>query len=583
MNRILIISLLFSLTFHWSYAQVTIQNEEQLYRYNAIPQERIFTHVNTSMFLTGEYLYYKIYCLNSSSSYLSNLSKIAYVTLISDKGEQLFKQKIKLKNGLGNGDFFIPVSAQTGSYKLLVYTNWMMNKGIDHFFQEDIHIINPYQTTKTQDQFSVKDATTIPSSQIKNTSNNLNAHGPLTLVLNDQTFKTRSKVTIAFKSTDKLSLANGDYSISVRKRDQLPEPSKQSIASHFQKSGKVKKEDIPTKNTSIYIPELRGELITGNVSTTTNNNIKDLKIAASIPGENYYITIAKTDAQGNFFLNIENDYEGDRIFLEILDKPYKDYNITLKELPSLNYSKLKFKRLELDATLTNEIVQRSIHNQIENAYFKYKPDSTISIVSKQLFDTKKVQSYKLDDFTRFKTVRETIFEIVKDVSISRDGVRVQGYNFGTNSGILPLVIIDGLQITDHASILDYNASNILAINVYRDRFILGTKLYQGALLLHTKNNTIETFQNNTSLFSFNLLRPQLSKNYFTQRYDTITTSRIPDDRMQLVWIPNLKVTEKKTTIDFFTSDITGDFEICIEGFTSEQKPVSIRSYFSVKN
>jgi len=591
MNRIFVISLLLYFTVHWTHAQVILQNEEQVNRYHAIPKERIYMHVNTSIFLTGEYLYYKIYCLNNDTSYLSNLSKIAYITLISDKGEQLFKQKIKLKNGLGNGDFFIPVSVQTGSYKLLAYTQWMTNNSISHFFQEDIHIINPYQATKTHKQPLLVNTidTIIESNQVENPLKNLNTSKcPLTLTLNDQTFKTRSKVTMTLKTKDEISLPTGNYSISVRKKDRLPKPSKQGLVTYIQNLNQTKIEKVIPKNTSIYLPELRGELVHGKVSTTTNSSIKNLNIAASIPGQNYYITIAKTDDQGNFYLNIENDYEGDRIFFEILDKSYQDYTIAIKEQYSLDYSKLRFENLRLDPLMTNDILQRSIHNQIENAYFVYKPDSTLTKSSKQLFDDKKVQSYRLDDFTRFKTVRETIFEIVKDVSISKITkstavLRVQGYNYGTNSGVLPLVIIDGLQISNHTPILDSNASNIDEILVYRDRFVLGTKLYQGALILKTKNNTIGTFQNNVSLYSYNLLRPQLSKNYFTQRYDTSDTSRIPDDRMQLIWIPHLKVKEKTSNLDFYTSDVTGDFEISIEGFTSNQEPISIQSYFSVQN
>ena len=585
MNRFLIISLLISLSFARINAQVILKNKEQISRFNGISQERIFAHTNTSLFLSGEYLYYKIYCIDQNTKYLSSLSKIAYVVLISENGEQLFKQKIKLKNGVGSGDFFLPVSIQTGSYKLLAYTNWMMNDDIDTFFQQDIHIINPYQVTQSSQQtFSATDSSgTITKSKPVGPVSN----GPLALHLNSQVFKTRSKVSMTFQGKNKNSFPDGVYSISVRKRDQLPLPLTQSMVTYLQ-NFKQPITKVTRSNPSIYLPELRGELISGKVTTTTNNSIKNLKIVASIPGENYFIAIAKTDAQGNFYLNIKNDYEGDRIFLEILDKPYRDYDILINEQPSLNYTKLQFENLKLNSSMANKIVQRSIHNQIENAYFKYKPDSTLSKISEQLFDGKQVQLYKLDDFTRFKTVRETIFEIVKDVSITKTAksaafLRIQGYNFGTNSGILPLVIIDGLQITNHSAILDYNASQINTIMVYRDRFVVGTKLYQGALLLTTKNNTIDIFQKNPALFSFNLLRPELRKKYFTQQYVTTKTSRIPDDRMQLVWMPHLTVNEKTATFDFYTSDVTGDFEICIEGFTSDQKPISIRSYFSVQN
>ncbi len=593
MKRFLVILLLSSLTISWINAQVILKNEDQIARYNAIPKERILAHVNTSLFLTGEYLYYSLYCVNNNTTHLSNLSKIGYVELISENGEQVFKQKVKLEKGLGSGDFFIPVTAQTGTYKLLAYTNWMMNQGVATFFQANVHIINPYQVAPITNQKSLSNPidTLINSNNIFKNDRNYNANaGPLDLNLNNRVFNTRSKVSLLFKGKNEALVPSGVYSISVRKKGTLPQPYKLPISMQLQNLKEKKANDFSSKAASIYLPELRGELLSGRVSSSTSNSIADLKIAASIPGENFYIAIAKTDAHGNFYLNIENYYDGDRLFLEILDKPQLDYNISLKQPTpvTLDYSNLLFEELKLDSMMKKEIVERSIHNQIDNAYYKYKPDSIIATVSEQLFDGKKVQSYKLDDFTRFKSVRETLFEIVKDVSISNMNkttalIHVQGYNYGTNSGILPLVLIDGLLISNHTTLLDRNALTVDEIKVFRDRFVLGTKVYQGALVIKTKNNNIEEFQNGSSLFSFNLLKPQVNKNYFTQRYTEKTISRIPDDRVQLVWIPRLKITEKTHVFDFFTSDVTGEFEISVEGLTSKGEAVSIQSYFSVQN
>lgn len=590
MKRFLVFILLSTLTLNWTNAQVVLKNEDQMARYKTIPQERIFTHINTSLFLTGEYLYYKIYCINNKTVHLSDLSKIGYVELIGETGEQLFKHKIKLENGLGNGDFFIPVTAQTGSYKLLAYTNWMKNEGVGLFFQADIHILNPYQAPITANQTTISKSndTITNSNRITKEINYTNSNtGPLELVLSHQTSNTRSKLSLILKGKNESTLPYGEYSISVRKKTQLPQPLKQRIETPLQNVIDKVVDNAASNNESIYLPELRGELLRGTVNNSNNTALKDLKIAASIPGENFYIAIATTDSDGNFYINIDKDYEGNRMFLEILDTPKQDYKITFNEHASLDYSKLAFEELTLDSLMKEEILQRSIHNQIDNAYFKYKPDSIVATVSDQLFDGKKVQSYKLNDFTRFKTVRETIFEIVKDASISNINksislIRVQGYNYGTKSGMLPLVLIDGLQVTNHTALLDRNAFTIDEIKVFRDRFVLGPKVYQGALVFTTKNNNIEEFHNDPSLFSFNILKPQVSKNYFTQRYSENKASRIPDDRLQLLWVPRLKVTEKVSTLDFFTSDVIGEFEISIEGFTSNQEPVSIQRIFSVK-
>jgi hypothetical protein len=45
----------------------------------------------------------------------------------------------------------------------------------------------------------------------------------------------------------------------------------------------------------------------------------------------------------------------------------------------------------------------------------------------------------------------------------------------------------------------------------------------------------------------------------------------------------LNLSENNTNVDFYTSDVTGEFEICIEGYTNQKEPVSIKHYFSVKS
>ena len=64
---------------------------------NTFPQEKIFLHYNSSFFLLGESIYYKVYCLNAQNNSVSDLSKIAYVELVDQKRNVIFKHKIKFQ------------------------------------------------------------------------------------------------------------------------------------------------------------------------------------------------------------------------------------------------------------------------------------------------------------------------------------------------------------------------------------------------------------------------------------------------------------------------------------------------------
>ncbi|MBT8303482.1 MAG: hypothetical protein KJP09_03350, partial [Bacteroidia bacterium] len=81
-----------------------------------------------------------------------------------------------------------------------------------------------------------------------------------------------------------------------------------------------------------------------------------------------------------------------------------------------------------------------------------------------------------------------------------------------------------------------------------------------------------------------LKSPQQDKDYFYQDYDLQSKSadRIPDYRTQLLWEPNISLTGERLRIRFFTSDVRGTFEVSLEGFDKDGKPVSIKKYFKVE-
>lgn len=82
-------------------------------------EEKLFLHVNSSFFLTGESLLFKAYCLNASNHVPSSLSKVAYVELIGPATTPALQAKIELQDGTGYGDFFLPSTLTSGNYTLI--------------------------------------------------------------------------------------------------------------------------------------------------------------------------------------------------------------------------------------------------------------------------------------------------------------------------------------------------------------------------------------------------------------------------------------------------------------------------------
>ncbi len=122
-----------------------VQNRFAQYREKAL-QEKIYVHTDKEFYLAGEIVWFKLYYVEGSQHTPLDLSKVAYVELLDKDNKAAMQAKITLKEGHGDGSFFLPVSVPTGNYLLRAYTNWMKNFGPDYFFQKNVRIVNTLKT-----------------------------------------------------------------------------------------------------------------------------------------------------------------------------------------------------------------------------------------------------------------------------------------------------------------------------------------------------------------------------------------------------------------------------------------------------
>lgn len=542
-------------------------------------QERIYVHYNTSLLFPGEYFLYSVYNLKDRSGEASNFSKIAYVEMIGDEGETIFQQKVKLENGRGSADFFLPTSTPSGNYKIIAYTKWMKNLK-NAFFEGDVVVINPYQSNQkkilqtAQDTVvsSVKD----PEVGRKAVENNL-----LQIGLNKNSFSNRERVQIQFwgKGADVLK---GRYSLSVRKTGDLPVP--QKVRPKDMITGANNKEISSEK---VFLPELRGQLVSGKIfSDDGTTPVENLKVALSIPSSEGFVQISLTNKAGQFFFNLDRDLRDKDAILEIIDQPGSDLQILLDTNEGMNLENLDFPEYSITANMQEEILERSLHNQIENAYFSVKPDTLSPVKEEVVFPANLVETYRLDEYTRFKTVPDTFLEIIKSAWVKREGegreFEVRGLLGHLPMRLKPLVMVDGILLQDHNDLVYYDAGKIETIKIVRDKIYLGPEIFQGAILVQTIDGDFPEFYTAPAAEKVELVHPEVSKRYFQQVYsEDNKDSRIPDYRSQLLWKPSLKLTGDNNKVEFFTSDVDGRFEVVLEGFTERGQPVFVKSYFTV--
>ncbi len=107
-------------------------------------QEKIFVHTDRNFYLSGDIVWFKIYNTSASQNTFTTISKIAYVELLNTENKSLLQAKIALTDGMGNGQFVLPLSLPTGNYIFRAYTNWMKNYSEEIMFEKTISVINAF-------------------------------------------------------------------------------------------------------------------------------------------------------------------------------------------------------------------------------------------------------------------------------------------------------------------------------------------------------------------------------------------------------------------------------------------------------
>ncbi len=552
-----------------------------------MPEERIYLHQNTTLLMSGEYLYYKLYCLNSETGALSDMSKVAYVELVGKDGQVVFSHKVRLEKGSGAGDFFVPTSVPSGNYKLVAFTRWMQNGEVEDFFQNDVVVINPFQNNQSGLMRSASDSTRSNGANANTAVNLPSDPAAIEFQLNPQTTGNREQIALTINSVP--SDWHGDYSLSVRKTiAKLPVPQRET-SNAFAESLKGNTESIKVSSqNTMTLPELRGELLTGTVfRIDTDEKVPNRRVALSIPATNYLFKISSTRENGTFFFNVDESYTNEQALIQVIGEDRDAFRIEMDEFESPDYSNLTFSDFVLDDTMEAFILEQSVQNQIQNAYAENRIDSIRKIEDFPPFFHTPSHEYYLDDYTRFPTIKETIIEVIEQASTrQRKGkqfIHVRVYDDDVETGLNSLLLIDGLFIQDHNTVVEAKASKIKKISVINQQYLYGSEVFEGIISMESyEGDFIESLpalkEKDTKLF-----RPELAKDYFDQDYRYPERyKRIPDYRTQLVWEPQFKLDGSTETMTFYTSDVKGSYEVVLEGFNEQGKPLSLRKFIEVK-
>ena len=556
--RYLLFVILLAFSAHFVFAESTLR-------------ERVYLHTDKNTYLSGELLWMKFY-LTDESGKPSLLSKIGYVELVDESNAQV-QVKLDIIDGVSGGWMELPVSLSTGNYRLVAYTANMRNEGESVFFNKTIGIINTFRA----DAFVGTDTVTADAGVLQLSKDNIS------VLTEKQSYFTRAKSEIQIKG-----LPENIHSLSIAVAGQDLIQNNEGILKW--NDGLKEYIDIPV--CADFLPEYEGHIINGriiNVSTNQPPAVEERIFSIlGFVGDQIRVFGGMTGNDNNNIRFFTKRITGTQEFaISTVTLTDNKYMVNI-EPPFAPHSDKKMPALELNKSWEEQLLQRSIGMQVQYAYSvdsMSRVDTTYSY-----FRWKPDRSYILDEYTRFATMEEIIIEFIP-------ALRFRHYDNRTFLSVLlnennvfslgnTLVLLDGIPIIDHNIILKYNPLSVYKIDVYKDKFVFGNKNYEGMVFLTTYKRDYPGLVTDEATLIFDYEGTQVHRYFYSPSYTekSAAESKIPDYRHTLLWIPDVETGGLPTlSVPFSTSDITGNFQVTVEGLTKDGKVFRGTSFFKVEN
>jgi hypothetical protein len=438
----------------------------------------------------------------------------------------------------------------------------------------------------------------------------------------------RDKITLAIEPGDELSGAPGSSNISVsvapetndpqipgiddylvfgsefgpmfwtgtkgRNPGEIPPEEMDSLLSDA-KSNWITWETILTDNPPVfrYQVEKEDQFLYGRLLTSDNKPAgRDEFLVMSSPGKKAVFEYARTDNEGSFHFDIHID-DGLKDLIIQPDDISKNYKIDIESSFSNKYLPSALKIDTAGKNIPPYISTWSVNYQVKKIYGSSSTGDPLlpvipSPVPKRFYGKPDIELI-LADYIKLPVMQEVFFELIPGVFLrSKKSVYDISIADPMSSKIYevpPGLMIDGVIINDPNIIGNLDPELVEQIDVIKERYFVGNYLFFGIVNVITKSGDfgVVSLPGYAVRLPYRVTEPVWS--FVSPDYSSaeLKNSRVPDFRNTLYWNPAVKYGDDgKAAIAFWTSDMVSNYQINIQGITSDGKPFSIRKIFKVK-
>jgi hypothetical protein len=344
------------------------------------------------------------------------------------------------------------------------------------------------------------------------------------------------------------------------------------------------------KTKHLFIPEYRGHLIRGTVTDAAGAPAPGIATYLSSPSKVIQLYTARSKANGEVQYEMKDFFGPRKIIIQTNTQQDSLQKIRIHSPYSDVYAKIILPPLVLQPDVAKHLLTRSVAMQVQDIYYG---ENAIRFKNPHIDSTafygKASETYFLDDYTRFPVMEEVMREYVPGVLVRK---RRDGFHFLVLDNVRksvfqsdPLIMLDGMPVFDVDKIMAFDPLKVKKLEVLTTRYFLGPLVFPGVVSYSTYGGDLGGYQLDQKSVSMDYEGLQRQRIFYSPQYDTEKqrASRMPDRRNLLFWSADVLIgKEGKRQLEFYTSDLTGNYAIIIEGLSKNGYAGSAVGSFSVR-
>jgi Large extracellular alpha-helical protein len=339
-----------------------------------------------------------------------------------------------------------------------------------------------------------------------------------------------------------------------------------------------------------FVPEVRTHIVSGKVTRADGTPVQHVLSYLSSPAKLVGLNGSRSDQDGNVTFEVQDFWGSRKLILQPIVGTDSTHKFSINDPFSKSYSAWSVSPFSISSSVKKNLQERSFAMQVHDIHYREADRLAVKArVDSSAFYGVGDQVYYLDNYTRFPVLEEVMREYVPGVLVRK---RRDGFHFivldATKRGVLdgdPLILLDGVPVLNLNTFMKFDPLKIRKLEVVMRNYIIGPVRAPGIVSFTTYTGDLAGYEIKPPAVVMDYQGLQVNREFYSPSYDNAKArnNRMPDQRTLLHWKPYVTTTaEGRQTIEFYTSDIPGHYQVVLEGITSSGKAGSASTTFEVR-